>query len=72
MGIYLPNLCHFYKNKKVAGGHGKIPRQAQNLRKKHPRRQICLFRTHEGQRLHGRELTLSLQIPLQQFLINDL
>ncbi len=72
MGIYFPNLCHFHKNKKATIGYGKIPRQAEDLLKKHSCWQIRFFRTDERQRIHGWKWTRSFQIPLQQFWIDDI
>ena len=64
MGIHLPNLRNIHSDKEAPIGHVKIPRQAQDLIKKHLSRQIRLFLTDERQRLHGLKLTLSVQEPV--------
>lgn len=71
MGIHFPNLCHLHQNQKASIGHGTIPRQAQNLRKKHFSWQIRFFWIDERQRLHGWELTRSFQKLILELWVND-
>lgn len=71
MGIYLPNLCHFYEDQEAPRSHGKIPWQAENIRKKHFGRQIRVFRADEGQRIHGRKRARGVQEPILEFRVDD-
>ena len=64
MGIHVPNLRNIHSDKEAPRGHGEVPRQAEDLLKEHFSRQIRVFLTDEGQRLHGLELTLGVQEPV--------
>ena len=72
MGIHFPNLCDLHTDQEAPRSYAKIPRQAEDLRKKHTGWQIRVFGADEGQRLHGRERARGVQEFILEFRVDDI